>query len=153
MKYVADISFAKLVANREINVLRFKGDLIQTSEIQEESLSIRSQIPLNFTNKLRSKLWWSWLTWFQICSSIYENFIYHFTSILHRLIRTHKWPAPNVSGFIAQLVRASHQYREVTGSNPVKSWLLQASVRNCLNCVQNWDDHGLLVMILFITML
>ena len=32
-------------------------------------------------------------------------------------IRTHKWPAPNVSGFIAQLVRASHRYREVTGSN------------------------------------
>ena len=29
---------------------------------------------------------------------------------------THKWPAPNVSGFIAQLFRASHRYREVTGS-------------------------------------
>ena len=26
----------------------------------------------------------------------------------------------NVSGFIAQLVRASHRYREVTGSNPVE---------------------------------
>ena len=42
------------------------------------------------------------------------------TSILHGLIRTHKWPAPNVSGFIAQLVRALHRYREVTGSNPVE---------------------------------
>ena len=30
-------------------------------------------------------------------------------------IRTHKWPPPNVSGFIAQLVRASHRNREVTG--------------------------------------
>ena len=49
-----------------------------------------------------------------------KHFIYHFTSILHGLIRTHKWPSPNVSGFIAQLVRASHRYREVTGSNPVK---------------------------------
>ena len=48
-----------------------------------------------------------------------EHFIYHFTSIFHGLIRTHKWPAPNVSGFIAQLVRASHWYREGTGSNPV----------------------------------
>ena len=47
-------------------------------------------------------------------------FIYHFTSIPHGLIRTHKWPAPNVSGFIALLVRASHQYREVTRSNPVE---------------------------------
>ena len=27
---------------------------------------------------------------------------------------------PTVSGFIAQLVIASHQYREVTGSNPVE---------------------------------
>ena len=49
-----------------------------------------------------------------------KHFIYHFTSILHGMIRTHKWPAPNVSGFIAQLVRASHQYREVTGSNPIE---------------------------------
>ena len=27
----------------------------------------------------------------------------------------HLLPAPNISGFIAQLVRASHRYREVTG--------------------------------------
>ena len=40
--------------------------------------------------------------------------------IPHGLIRPHKWPAPNVSGFIAQLVRASHRYREVTGSNHVE---------------------------------
>ena len=32
----------------------------------------------------------------------------------------YKLPAPNVSGFIAQLVTASHRYREVTGSNPVE---------------------------------
>ena len=37
MKYVANISFANLVTNRTINVLRFEGDLIQTSEIHEES--------------------------------------------------------------------------------------------------------------------
>ena len=30
---------------------------------------------------------------------------------------------------------------------PLKSWLFQASVRNCLNCVQNCDDHGLLEVI------
>ena len=40
--------------------------------------------------------------------------------IPHGLIRTHKWPAPIVSGFIAQLVRTSHRYHEVTGSNPVE---------------------------------
>ena len=43
-----------------------------------------------------------------------------FEPILHGLIRTHKWPVPEVSGFIAQLVRASHRYREITGSNPVE---------------------------------
>ena len=32
----------------------------------------------------------------------------------------HNWPAPNVSGFIARLVLASHRYLEVTGSNPVE---------------------------------
>ena len=31
-----------------------------------------------------------------------------------------KWPAPNVCGFIAQLVRASHRNHEVTSSNPLK---------------------------------
>ena len=50
-----------------------------------------------------------------------KYFTYHFTSILHGLIGTHKWPSLNVSGFIAQLVRASHRYREVTGSNPVEA--------------------------------
>ena len=35
-------------------------------------------------------------------------------------IDQHKWPAPNVSGFIAQLVRMSHRNREVTGSNLVE---------------------------------
>ena len=67
-------------------------------------------------------------------------FIHHFTSIPHGLVRIHKWPAPNVSGFIAQLVRASHRYL----MSPLKSWLFQVSIRNCLNCVHNYDDHGLL---------
>ena len=73
-----------------------------------------------------------------------KHFIYLFTSILHGLIKTHKLPAPNVSGFIAQLVRASHRYREVTGSNPVEVLTFQASIHNCLSCVHNCDDHSLL---------
>ena len=73
-----------------------------------------------------------------------KHLIYHFTSILRGLIRTHKRPAHNVSGFIAQLVRASHRYARSRVQTPLKSWLFQASIRNCLNCVQNCDDHGLL---------
>ena len=44
-------------------------------------------------------------------------------------------PASNVSGFIAQLVRASHRYREVTGSYPVEVLTFSG---NCLNCVHNF---------------
>ena len=33
---------------------------------------------------------------------------------------THNWPAPNISGFIAQLVWALHRHHEVTGSNPIE---------------------------------
>ena len=55
---------------------------------------------------------------------IYDSFHipFHHWFIPHGTIRTHKWPAPNVSGFIAQLVRASHRNREVTGSNPVEGY-------------------------------
>ena len=39
--------------------------------------------------------------------------------------------------------RASHRYREVTGSNPVEVLnFFQASLRNCINCV-HCDDHFL----------
>ena len=65
--------------------------------------------------------------------------------IHHELVRTNKWPAPNVSGFIAQLVRASHRYRGVTGSNPVEVLNFSALyLRNCINCVHSYEDHSLL---------
>ena len=67
-----------------------------------------------------------------------NNFTFNFDG----LIRSQKWPPPNVNAFIAQLVNASHKYREVTDSNPVEAWLFQASMRNCLNCVHNRDDHS-----------
>ena len=49
-----------------------------------------------------------------------KYFMYNFTFIPYGLIRTHKQSAHNVSGFMSQLVRASHRCCEVTGSNPVK---------------------------------
>ena len=61
--------------------------------------------------------------WFHIRSSYnYDPFhvSFHRWFIPHGNIGTHKWPAPNVSGFKAQSVRASHRYREVMGSNPVE---------------------------------
>ena len=61
------------------------------------------------------------------------HFIYHFIRwfIHHENLRTHKWPAHNIDGVIAQLVRVWHRYREVTGSNPVDILNFQASLRSC----------------------
>ena len=42
------------------------------------------------------------------------------THFFHGNIWTHNWPAPNVNGFIAQLVEHRTGNREVTGSNPVE---------------------------------
>ena len=51
------------------------------------------------------------------------------------------WPAPNVSGFTAQLVEHRIGNRKVTGSNPVEVLnFFQASLSNCENCV-HCDDH------------
>ena len=39
---------------------------------------------------------------------------------------------------------------KVRTSTPLKSWLFQASLCNCLNCVHNCDDHGLLDSLLML---
>ena len=70
-------------------------------------------------------------TWFYIWNISY---ICHCTFIPDGLIRTHKWPSPNVRGFVAQLVRASHRYREVTSSNPVELLAFSSFyIRNFIN--------------------
>ena len=49
--------------------------------------------------------------------------------------------APNISGFIAQLVEHRTGNCEVTGSNPVEVLnFFQASLGNCINCV-HCDNH------------
>ena len=59
----------------------------------------------------------------------------------HTTINYNYRPAPNVSGFIAQLVEHRTGNREVTGSNPIEVLnFLQASLRNCINCV-HCNDH------------
>ena len=49
--------------------------------------------------------------------------IYNFSFIPHGLIRNHKCSAFNVSGFIAQLVRASQPFSEVANSNLVEVFI------------------------------
>ena len=49
----------------------------------------------------------------------------------------------NVSGFIAQVVRASHRCREVTGSNPVEVLTFSGfHIPNCILCVNNCEDRS-----------
>ena len=80
---------------------------------------------------------------FHFISAVHIWFISYIinTHFFHGNIWTHNWPAPNVSGFIAQLVEHRTGNREVTGSNPVEVLnFFQASLRNCINCV-HCDDH------------
>ena len=77
--------------------------------------------------------------------NIWNILYYNFTFIPHALLNTHTWQAPNISGFIAQLVRASHRYRELTDSNPIKVLTFWGFyILSCINCVYNYKDHRLL---------
>ena len=54
---------------------------------------------------------------------------------------THNWPAPNNSGFIAQLVEYRTCVARSRVQTPLKSWIFfKASLHNCINCV-HCDDH------------
>ena len=47
--------------------------------------------------------------------------------------------------FIAQLIRASHRYREGSGSNLAEVLNFSGFYRrNCVNCVHDCEDHSLL---------
>ena len=54
----------------------------------------------------------------------------------------HKWPIPNVSGFIAQLVRASPCYHKVTGWNLLEVLNFSGFSTQLLKNVHNCKDHG-----------
>ena len=63
------------------------------------------------------------------------------THLFHGNIWTNNWAAPNVSGFIAQLVE--HRTGKSRGHGFKPCWsrdFFQASLRNCINCV-HCDDH------------
>ena len=93
----------------------------------------------------QNEMKWKWRK--DRCSerSLRRSFLhFHFFSAVHiwfisYIINTHFFH----SGFIAQLVEHRTCNHEVTGSNPVEvlhCFFLQASLRNCLNCV-HCDDY------------
>ena len=78
----------------------------------------------------------------------YPQFIYDLFHIHHlhsSLSREHMNPQLTCSQrqwLHSSVGRASHRYREVTGSNPVEVLnFFQASLRNCRNCVHNCEDQ------------
>ena len=76
-----------------------------------------------------------------LCQIWFISYIIYNTHFFYGNIWTHNWPAPNVSGFIAQLVEHRTGNREFTGSNPVEVLnFFQASLRICTNCV-HCDDY------------
>ena len=76
---------------------------------------------------------------FHFISRVYIWFISYIINshFFHGNIWTHNWPAPNVSGFIAQLVEHRTGIARSRVQAPLKSWIFffQASLRNCINCV------------------
>ena len=97
---------------------------------------------INYVSQLRR----SFFICFHFCSSYMIYFIYIFQiHLFHGNIWTHNWPAPNISGFIAQLVTAfSHEVRApvsgdvVTGSYPVEVLnCFQVYLPSYINCVHS----------------
>ena len=84
-----------------------------------------------------------WFISFHFRCSYMIYFIYIInTHFSHRNIWTHNnWPAPNISGFIAQLVEHRTGIATSRVQTPLKSWIFfQASSCNCINCI-HCDDH------------
>ena len=81
---------------------------------------------------------------FHFISTVHIWFISYIinTHFFHGNIWTHNWPAPNVSGFIAQLVEHRTGIARSRVHTPLKFWIFffQASLLNCINCV-HCDDH------------
>ena len=74
----------------------------------------------------------------------FPQFIYdlfHISLTLISLTGTYEPTIDLLPTSVASVGRASHRYREVTGSNPVEVLIFfSASLRNCINCV-HCDDH------------
>ena len=69
--------------------------------------------------------------------------MHHSSSYLSREHMNPKLTCSQRQWLHSSVGRASHQYREVTGSSPVEVLnFFQASLRNCKNCDHNCEDHS-----------
>ena len=87
----------------------------------------------------------SFKTWVKNAKSVHlmvlEIWKKHGDQVRLAMLWINNWPAPNVSGFIAQLVEHHTGITRSWVQTPLKSWIFfQASLRNCINCV-HCDNH------------
>lgn len=83
------------------------------------------------------------------CIYMYDSFhiiILSFFSLIHSSLTgtfepTNDQLLLNISSFIAQLVRASHQYQQVTGSNPVQVLNFSGFSVQLLKIIASLDDE------------
>ena len=69
--------------------------------------------------------------------------MYHSLTYLSREHMNPKLTCSQRQWLHSSVGRASHRYREVTGSSPVEVLnFFQASLRNCENCDHNCEDHS-----------
>ena len=96
---------------------------------------------LNCGKEMKMKKWSS--QWTQFMQFIYDLFhiIYHLYSFFSREHMNPQFTCSQRQWLDSSVGRATHRYREVTGSNPFEVLnFFQASFRNCINCV-HCDDH------------
>ena len=86
---------------------------------------------------------------FHFGSSYMIYFIYHLHSFLSREHMNPQLTCSQRQWLHSSVSRASHRYREVTGSNPVEVLnFFQASLRNCITCI-HCDDHFFILFLFF----
>ena len=103
-------------------------------------------------------LWWLNFQWnSKKCASLLQAQYYGFLAT-DELVKTHtflfipgKEKRIKYQKWTWNLLLSSRLKRiEGTVEARLKSWLFQASIRNCLNCVHNCDDHSLLDLIILL---
>ena len=124
------------------DIRRLKSDIWhQTSDIRQLTLAIWNETSDN-------------LYLIQTVKILHlKSDVWHQTSDIRHLRsdvwQTDSWPAPNVSGFIVQLVEHRTGIARSRVQTPLKSWIFfQASLCNCINCV-HCDDHFFIFVIFF----
>ena len=105
-------------------------------------LRIRNQMKL-----WSSQLWTQFsFIWFHIRRSYMITFIYHFiidSFLTGTLEPTNDHLSTSVASWLSWLERRTGIARSRV-QTPLKSWIFQASLRNCKNCVHNCEDHSLI---------